>query len=156
MSCAAATGCGAAGVDVSPACIELANSVAKEEGLDGGCKFHVLDVTKELDELLRSKDVGGVDTSRIFRNATVIFLFVYPTLLKSILPLLSRLTDTSQGGNGVRAVVTQTYHVEESEEVEIVEEGRDEENGLRMLSKIIWKGEQNGEITGGKEGRRNV
>ena len=54
----------------------------------------------------------------------------------------------------MRAVVTQTYHVEESEEVEIVEEGRDEENGLRMLSKIVWKGEQNGDITGGKEGRR--
>jgi SAM-dependent methyltransferase len=140
MSSSALTGCASTGVDVSPACIDLANSVAREEGLDECCKFEVVDVVVDCNDLLTSKDIKGVNTQRLFRNASVIFLFVYPTLLVEILPLLARLTDTSRGGNGVRAIVTQTYHIEESEDVEVEEIGRDEENGLRMIGKVTWKG----------------
>jgi predicted ATPase len=65
----------------------------------------------------------------MFRSATVIYLYTYPTLLQNLVPLLRELTKSGQ----VRAVVTLTYHL--SSDIATVE-SKDETHEFQLYSRI--------------------
>jgi hypothetical protein len=67
----------------------------------------------------------------MLRSVTVIYLYTYPTLLQTLVPLLRELTHSGQ----VRAVVTLTYHL--SSDIATVER-KDERHELQLYSRIDW------------------
>jgi SAM-dependent methyltransferase len=146
-------GCRTAGIDVSPPCIGMANEVAREEGLsESQCAFFEADATIDPDILLAGewmppKCCNGIDQSincmsnlhfstiessplsKMLRSVTVIYLYTYPTLLQSLVPLLRELTQSGQ----VRAVVTLTYHL--SSDIATVQR-KDETHEFQLYSRI--------------------
>lgn len=108
------TGCRAIGVDISPPCLKMALELAKEEGVADRCTFIKADATKNIDRLLQQ----GLE------SATVVFLYTYPTLLQSLVPILARLPN-------VRACVTLTYHLPHATVVQ-----QDDQNDLRLYSTV--------------------
>lgn len=123
IAAATLTGCRTIGIDVSPPCIAMAKEVAKEEGMDENrCFFFEADATVDPDLLLADSS----PLSKLLRSVTVVFLFTYPTLLQSLVPLLDQLTKDGR----VRAVVTLTYHL--SDEIERTES----EHDFQLYSRI--------------------
>jgi hypothetical protein len=141
ISVAATTGCECVGLDVSPPCITLAKSVAREEGVEDKCTFYELGTTQAALNIFEGKfkspdsNVVAKTISDAIKGATVVFLFVTPGLLTQLVWLIERLMDTSRGGNGVRAVVTQTYHFNE-EEVEFTVADVDTVNDLKLYTSV--------------------
>ena len=77
-------------------------------------------------------DTDSSPLSKVLRSVTVIYLYTYPTLLMSLIPLLNRLT----GLGHVRAIVTLTYHL--PGDVATCEK-RDEQHDLQLYSRFLSK-----------------
>jgi SAM-dependent methyltransferase len=99
----------AVGLDVSPACIQMARQVAADEGLDEAtCSFYELDATIAPQLLLESP------LASMLQSVTVVFLYTFPTLLIKLVPLLELLEGLMEKKGKVLKVVTLTYHLPSS------------------------------------------
>lgn len=117
-------GCRTVGLDISPLCIDMATTVARESDLtDECCKFYKVDATIDPDVLL--KDTSPL--KQMLDSVTVVYLFAFPTLLSKLGPLLKRLKH-------VRAVATLTYHFDKQH---AIFEKKDEVHDIQVYSKII-------------------
>ncbi|KAM3575678.1 hypothetical protein VYU27_002424 [Nannochloropsis oceanica] len=107
-------GCRGLGVDISQECIDLARTIATEEGLRDKVKFFRLDLLDDQDKALRfliaaveaqMSETGGGEK-------VVIFLYIYPSLLERLVELVRRLACACQGEGRQKMVqvVTLAYH----------------------------------------------
>mmetsp|Transcript_5014 Transcript_5014/g.7610 ORF Transcript_5014/g.7610 Transcript_5014/m.7610 type:complete len:220 (-) Transcript_5014:57-716(-) len=107
------TGCKGIGIDVSQECLDVAAMISKEEKVDHLITLHQADATTlELPELpITSQEITsdqkgpiGPNVVDLLPKVTVLYLYVYPTLL-------TRLRSLAQWviGNGGK-VVTTAYH----------------------------------------------
>ena len=129
-------GCRGVGLDITQACIDLARTIATEEGVNENMvSFIQLDLLEDQDRALeclaaaveaKAKQGGGEGEAE---TTVVIFLYVYPTLLTRLVELVGRLAQACQGGNEGREravqVVTLTYHFQSSTAVAETAEWRE-------------------------------
>jgi len=127
ISVAKLTGCKVYGIDVSPACIAMAKDVADEEGLSDKCSFFEADATIDPDILLSETS----SLYEILNSTTVVYLYIYPTLLEKLIPLLSKLTNAS---HNTRSVVTSTYHLTSDQ---AMSKGWDKKNDIQIYSQVF-------------------
>jgi len=97
ISAAKTIGCQCIGVDITKECIELAKSIAKIEGVESQVQFLCVDATTNDFQNALEENLGEI---------TVLYLYVYPTLLKRLEGVVSYFL-----ARNVR-VITQTYHLD--------------------------------------------
>lgn len=121
VSAALTRGCCGVGVDISPECVDLATSIAREEGIGQDVvEFLRVDLLEEeaavVEQLLEkaAKRKEANMESAIVVDSVVIFLYVYPTLLTKLTGLVGKLTSSFLEKERIKRVqvVTLTYHFE--------------------------------------------
>ncbi|GMH82012.1 hypothetical protein TrVE_jg187 [Triparma verrucosa] len=115
--------CHSLGIDVTDLCTNRAKQLSVEEKTSHLTTFLTLDATAlKLD----SDECGPLKCARI------VYLFVFPSLLKEIKKILKEVMSVNEG----LRVVTQNYHFED-DEGEIEAEVEVEDDGFKGLK--IWK-----------------
>lgn len=137
------------GIDVSPPCIEMARQIAIEEGLSSSsCTFHEFDCTLDADSIVLSDNSVEKNTTtssslstqypeinKDLQSATIIFMYIYPTLLDRLIPLLSKLCRLKREKNKRSLkIITLTYHL--PDEIGVVEHF-DKHHDVKIYSNVL-------------------
>jgi SAM-dependent methyltransferase len=119
------------GLDVSPLCIDAASKIVAEEGIDKDrCRFYQADATVEPSKLLDTTYQESEEAVRLaidVGEATILFLYVFPSLMERLIPLLRCLFERGK----LRAVVTLTYHIQNAAHLKF-----DEQNDMKLYTEL--------------------
>lgn len=108
-------------------CTSAAQKISLEESTSHLTTFLTLDATT-----LKLHDILNDQKLEAFRTARIVYLFIYPTLLKAIKNILKEIMGVNEG----LRIVTQNYHFKD-EEGEVEVSVNVEEDGFEGLK--VWR-----------------